>query len=116
MLPQIQALAIIVLESIPKAARHIELLIGHRQVCKHVLYSQYIQLRLQWWSEINSKQMLKVIVWAHQVQQQWKPWTSCTSCGPSTACNALLVVSSAQGGGQEYLHLVEDVVRLLGRL
>ena len=39
MLPQIQALAIIVLESNPEAARHKEFLIGQRQICKHGLQS-----------------------------------------------------------------------------
>lgn len=39
MLPQVQTLPIIVLERHPEATWHIVILIGQRQVCKHVLHS-----------------------------------------------------------------------------
>ncbi len=40
MLPQIQALAVIVLECVPERTWHVVILIGQRQVCKHVLRRQ----------------------------------------------------------------------------
>ena len=130
-LPEVQALAIIVFESIPERTGDIVILISQCQICKHILHDQQFQMstqsflqQVQGFLQTNS-----VVVHIHFAVCTW--WTSHTLVPlSSTACVCRSGVPSAptatniQEGNPCFgktqdsfscLHLKEDVLCLIIR-